>query len=71
MPKKAPDNNTIEKIRKVLRDNSSGLWIRELARLSGIKRSTVSKYVNSYMSGEIEDVLRVKGDFIRIVRLKK
>lgn len=71
MSKKAPNLEIINKIKKVLKKNTQGLWIREIARQSGVNRSTVHKYINLYMKNEIEDVLRGKGGFIRIVRLKK
>lgn len=64
-----PDLEKIEKIRYVLKKNSDGLWIREIARKTKLTKSTVSKYVNEYMKDEIEDVWK-KG-FIRIVRLRK
>ncbi|MDI6825983.1 MAG: winged helix-turn-helix transcriptional regulator [Candidatus Aenigmarchaeota archaeon] len=64
-----PDPEKIEKIRKLLKENPEGLWIREIARRSNLTKSTVSKYVNEYMKDEIEDVW--KRGFIRIVRLKE
>lgn len=63
-----PDPEKIEAIKKVLRKNPQGLWIREIARQAQMSKSTVSKYVNEYMKDEIEDVWRC--GFIRIVRLK-
>jgi DNA invertase Pin-like site-specific DNA recombinase len=66
---KSFDKNKIEKIRKVLKENPEGLWIREIARKAKLTKSTVSKYVNEYMKDEIEDVWK-KG-FIRVIRLRK
>jgi len=63
------DQKKIEKIRKALKENPEGLWIREIARKTKLTKSTVSKYINEYMKDEIEDVW--KGGFIRIIRLKK
>ena len=70
MPRTGPDEKRLKAIKHVLKKNPQGLWIREIARQSGISKSTVHFYINSYMAGEIEDVLRGKGNFIRIVRLK-
>ena len=64
-----PDPEKIEKIKRILKKEKDGLWIREIARRTGIPKSTISYYVNTYMKEEIEDVWR-KG-FIRIVKLKK
>jgi predicted transcriptional regulator len=66
---KKPDLEKLEKIREVLKQAKDGLWIREIARLSGISKSTVSYYINKYMKDEIEDVWK-KG-FIRVVRLRE
>jgi len=72
MPKTGPDIEKIELIRKVLRKNPKGLWIREIARKTGLDKSTVSIYLARYMQNEIEDTYPdVKGDMIKVVRLKR
>ena len=72
MHKKGPDLEKIELIRKVLRKNPKGLWIREISRRTGLDKSTVSIYLARYMQNEIEDTYPdVKGDMIKIVRLKR
>lgn len=71
MPKKAPDREKIRKIKEILKKNPQGLWIREIARRAKISKSTVHKYINSYMKKDVKDVLIGKGKFIRIVRLRK
>lgn len=72
MPKKGPDIEKIELIRKVLRKNSHGLWVREISRKTGLDKSTVSLYLMKYMQSEIEDTYPdVKGDMIKVVRLKR
>ena len=71
MPKIGPDLEKIKRIKKVLKENSEGLWIREIARKTRISKSTVHLYVNKYLTNEIEDVIKVKGNLIRFVRLKK
>lgn len=72
MPKKGPDTEKIELIRKLLRKNPKGLWVREIARKTNLDKSTVSIYLAKYMQNEIEDTYPdVKGDMIKVVRLKK
>lgn len=71
VPKKGADLDKIKKIRNALRKNPQGLWIREIARRTGISKSTVHIYVNKYMVNEIEDVVKVRGNLIRFVRLKE
>lgn len=70
MPRKM-DSSKISKIRKVLRENPNGLWVREIARKTGLDKSTVSIYLTKHMQNEIEDVFPVKGQLIKIVRLKR
>lgn len=72
MPKKGPDIEKIELIRKVLRKNRQGLWVREISRKTGLDKSTVSIYLAKHMQGEIEDTYPdVKGDMIKVVKLKR
>ena len=70
MPKKGPDLDKIKKIRRQLIENPTGLWTREISRKTGISKSTVNRYLNEFMKDEIEEVLRGKGNLIRVVRLK-
>lgn len=37
--------NKEEKIRKVLKESSNGIWIREITRKTGLDKSTVSRYL--------------------------
>ena len=69
--RKGPNPQKIEKIRTVLKMFPQGIWLRELARKTGISKSTVHLYVNKYLVREIEDTTDVKGNLIRFVRLKK
>jgi len=71
MPKKGPALDKIQKIRNVLRENPKGLWIREIARRTGISKSTVHIYINKYMQNEVEDIIKVKSNLIRFLRLKE
>jgi len=71
MPKKGPHPQKMNKITRTLRENPQGIWIREIARRTGISKSTVHLYINRYMENEIEEALKIKGNLIRFVRLKK
>ncbi len=71
MPKKGPDLKKLKKIRRELIENPTGLWTREISRKTGISKSTVNRYLNEFMKDEIEEVLRGKGNLIRVVRLKR
>jgi predicted transcriptional regulator len=71
MPKKGPDSDKIKKIRKVLSENPRGLWIREIARKSGLDKSTVSIYLSKHMENDVEEIYSIDGGLIKIVRLKK
>jgi hypothetical protein len=68
--KGGPDLSKINKIRKVLKENPKGLWIREIARQSTLDKSTVSIYLSKFMKNEIDEVFSAEGFPIKIVRLK-
>ena len=42
-----------DKIKKILKENPNGLWVREIARKSNLDKSTVSRYL-IVMHEEIE-----------------
>jgi DNA invertase Pin-like site-specific DNA recombinase len=69
--KPGPNLENIKRIRKVLKMNPNGLWVREIARQAKMDKSTVSIYLNKYMQNEIVTIFSVKGGLIKIVRLKK
>ena len=72
MRPKGPDLNKIKKIKQVLLKNPQGLWVREIARKTGLDKSTVSTYLAKYLTKDVEDAHpRVKGDMIKVVRLKR
>lgn len=66
-----PDMEKIAKIRSALARHPQGLWVREIARRTGLDKSTVSIYLARHLAGEIEEVFPTKGNLIKIVRLKK
>jgi len=69
MPKKGFDKEKIEKIRKVLEKNIQGLWVREIARKTGLDKSTVSIYLSNYMKEEV-DVTSIS-ELVKIYKLRR
>lgn len=69
--KSGPDKKKIAKIRATLKRNPQGIWIREIARQSGLDKSLVSRYLTEFMQDEIEDVITVTGGLVKFVRLQK
>lgn len=70
MPKKGADSKKLKKIKIVLKKNPDGLWIREIARLTGLDKSLVSRYLNKYLKNEIDETFPLKNKFLKIVKLK-
>ena len=68
--KKGPDLEKMEKIRKTLKEHPNSIWIRELARQSGLTKSTVHRYLTEYMQDEVEESLSVSG-LVKMYKLKK
>ncbi len=68
MPKKGFDKNRVDKIREVLKKNSQGLWVREIARIANLDKSTVSIYLSKYMKDEV-NVISISG-LVKIYKLK-
>jgi predicted transcriptional regulator len=72
MPRRGPDVTKMDKIRKVLAKNPQGLWVREIARKTGLDKSTVSIYLRKYMSQEVEETFpKIKGGLIKVFKLKR
>ena len=65
---KGPDLEKLYKILNELKKHDHGIWIRELARRTGLKKSTVSLYLKEHVPNEIEVVHPSK--LIKIVKLK-
>ena len=68
MPKKGFDKNKIQKIREVLIKNPQGSWVREIARKSGLDKSTVSIYLSRYLKNKVR-VISISG-LVKIFRWK-
>ena len=67
--RKGYDKEKVEKIKKILKENPQGLWVREIARKIGLDKSTVSIYLNKYIKDEVE-VLSISG-LVKIYKLKR
>ena len=66
--KPGPHNLKLELILYALKAHPQGLWVRELSRLSGLKKSTVSHYLKHHLNDKIEIVHQTQ--HIKIVKLK-
>lgn len=69
--KPGPDEAKLKKIKELLKKNPKGLWVREIARKTGLDKSTVSLYLENHMANEIEEIFISESRWIKIVRLKK
>ena len=68
MPRKL-DENKVTKIKNILRKNTQGLLVREIARRCELDRSTVSIYLSKHMKNEV-DVISISG-LVKIYKLKR
>lgn len=70
--KKGFDERKIAAIIGVLYSNPDGIWIRRIARETGIHHNTVSKYVDTALKPLVEDVSLAGANrsMLRVVRLK-
>ncbi len=69
--KAGPDEEKIKKIKNVLSKNPNGLWVREIARKTGLDKSIVSIYLEKYIKNDIENMFETTNKWVKIVRLKK
>ncbi|MEK6807628.1 MAG: helix-turn-helix domain-containing protein [Nanoarchaeota archaeon] len=67
--KPGPDKLKIEMILYALRGSPHGSWVRDIAKKTGITKSTVSNYLNSYLKDKVEVVHESK--HIKLVKLKE
>jgi len=67
--KAGPDNVKLELILYALRTSPHGSWVRDIAKKTGLKKSTVSNYLNTYLADKVEVVH--DSEHIKIVKLKK
>ena len=66
--KPGPHQLKLELILYALKAHPQGLWVREISRISGLKKSTVAHYLKNHLSDKIEIVHETK--HIKIVKLK-
>lgn len=64
------DPKKVDKILAVLKKNPKGIWIRELARKSKVSKSTVHRYLHSYLKGKVKVVMNVRG-LVKMYKLKR
>jgi len=62
---KYPKKEVIVKLKKILKETPHGLWVREIARKTGLDKATASRYLSSMEEVEFEFMGRNK-----IYRLK-
>jgi|GEM_PF-1518903 len=66
--KPGPDEKKIELILKAISLSEKGLWVREISRATGLKKSTVSLYLKEHLKDQIEEVHQNLP--VKIVKLK-
>ena len=67
--KKGHDPLKLELILYVLRTNKHGSWVRDIARKTGMKKSTVSHYLKNHLNQKVE-VVKDHGH-IKLFKLKE
>ncbi|MCR4335603.1 MAG: helix-turn-helix domain-containing protein [archaeon] len=65
---KHPKKDVIIKLKKILKENPHGLWVREIARKTGIDKATASRYL-SFME-EVEFVFMGRNKIYRLKQKK-
>ena len=63
-----PHQLKLELILYALKAHPQGLWVREISRISGLKKSTVAHYIKHHLSELVEIVHQT--NHIKIVKLK-
>jgi predicted glycosyl hydrolase (DUF1957 family) len=54
MPLKGPDSRKLRILEKSLKSSPNGVWVREIARKTGLDKSLVSRYLIKYLSDKVE-----------------
>lgn len=67
--KKGPDMNKVAMIIETLKKNPEGMWIMELARATGISKSTVHRYIHNELKGIVEESMSFSG-LVKVYKLK-
>lgn len=66
--KPGPDQIKLELILYALRASPHGSWVRDIAKRTGLSKSTVAHYLNCYLKDKVDVVHDSK--HIKIVKLK-
>lgn len=66
-----PERKKILKIKRILKKNPQGLWVREIARKTKLDKTTVSRYLNTYMRLDIRQTSAFPYDLVKMVKLKR
>ena len=69
--KQGPDRKKVQKIKRLLKKNPHGLWVREIARKTKLDKSTVSRYLDTYMRLSIVKTSAFPNDLLKVVKLKR
>ena len=67
--KPGPSKHKIETILYALRGSPHGTWVRDIAKKTGLKKSTVAHYLNTHLKDKIDIMHESK--HIKLVRLKE
>ncbi|MFH1126525.1 MAG: helix-turn-helix domain-containing protein [archaeon] len=66
---KGPDQAKIKKIRKSLEGAKEGLWAMEISRKTKISKSTVQRYLTTYMKDEVDEI-RSFSELVKLYKLR-
>ena len=67
---RTPDKMKEEKILKFIKKNKEGTYVSEIARGTGITKSTVSYLLNGRLSKKVKTIKTGKNNFFKLVKLK-
>ena len=66
---KGPDPAKVKKIRKVLSGAKDGLWAMEISRKAKISKSTVQRYLTTYMKDDVDEI-RSFSELVKVYKLR-
>jgi len=64
------DETKIQKIISILKKHQEGTYVSEIARESGLAKSTVSYLLSKHMPDKILQIKTGKGGLFKIIKLK-
>jgi len=67
--KPGPSKHKLELILYALRGSPHGTWVRDIAKKTGLTKSTVSNYLNTHLKDKVEVVHDSK--HIKLMKIKK